>query len=169
MRLSRGTLPRLATRPTAGGCLTMRRSRAAHAAFLGALLSGLLLPIAAAPVLARDPAATQHDRTIAYWTPERIANAKPRDFVKSAPGQLAQNPRAKPQRPGGGGTTSVIGASWTKGGQVLTTSGKVLFTMNSGDYICTGTVVTDGTTGRSIVVSAAHCAWDGTDGGFARN
>ncbi len=30
-------------------------------------------------------------------------------------------------------------------------------------------LLTDGTAGRSIVVSAAHCAWDGADGGFARN
>jgi hypothetical protein len=143
----------------------MRRSRAA---ILSALFVGLTLPIAAVPALARDPAAAQPDRTVAYWTPERIANAKPRDFVKTPSGQLVQNPKAKPQKPGGGGS-SVIGASWTKGGQVVETTGKVVFTLNSGDYICSGTAVTDGTSGRSIVITAAHCAWDGTDGGFARN
>src|SRR5262245_33398524 len=100
----------------------MRRSRTAHAAFVGALLAGLLLPIAAAPAFARDPAAAQQERTIAYWTAERIANAKPRDYVKTPAGHLV--PKAKPQKPGGGGTTSVIGASWTKGGQVLQTTGK---------------------------------------------
>jgi hypothetical protein len=145
----------------------MRRSRAA---ILSALFVGLALPIAAAPALARDPAAAAHDRTLAYWTPQRIANAKPRDFVKAPAGRLVQDPKAKPQKPGGGGS-SVIGASWTKQGQVLVTTGKVVFTMNSGNYICTGTVVSDGNASdsRSIVISAAHCAWDGTDGGFARN
>src|SRR5262245_27341022 len=111
----------------------MRHSRLVHAAFIGALLAGLLLPIAAAPALARDPAAAQQERTIAYWTAERIANAKPRDFVKTPAGHLVKAPKAKPQRPDGGGTTSVIGASWTRGGQVLQTTGKVVFTMNSGD------------------------------------
>jgi hypothetical protein len=140
----------------------MRRSRAA---LLSVMLVSIALPIAVAPVLARDPAATQHDRTVAYWTKDRIANATPRDFVRTPGGQFVS---AK-ARPPGGGTGSVTGASWTKGGQVLRTTGKVVFTLNSGDYICTGTVVTDGKSDRSIVVSAAHCAWDGADGGFARN
>ncbi len=140
----------------------MRRSR--RVIFIGLLVS-LALPLAAAPVLAKDHATAERDRIAAYWTKERIANARPRDFVKGAGGTFVQNKG----RPGGGATTSVIGASWTKNGQVVTTTGKVLFTLNSGDYICTGTVVTDGTTGRSIVISAAHCAWDGEDGGFARN
>ena len=146
----------------------MRRSRAA---LLSVLLVSIALPMAVVPVLARDPAAAQHDRTVAYWTKERIANAAPRDFVKTPGGQFVAA-RGKPPgggTPPGGSTGSVLGASWAKGGQVLRTTGKVLFTLNSGNYICTGTVVTDGTAGRSIVVSAAHCAWDGADGGFARN
>jgi hypothetical protein len=143
----------------------MRRSRLL---VLSATLVALLLPVAAVPAVARDPASAQRDRIVAYWTPARIANAKPRDFVKTAPGP-AQPLKGKPPGGGGGSGASVIGASWTNAGQVLHTTGKVLFTMNSGDYICTGTVVTDGMSGRSIVVSAAHCAWDGSDGGFARN
>ena len=142
----------------------MRRSRLL---VLSATLVALVLPVAAAPALARDSATAQRDRIVAYWTPARIANAKSRDFVKTAPGKFQPQ---KGKAPSGGGTTgSVIGASWTKGGQVLKTTGKVVFHMNSGDYICTGTVVTDSASGRSIVVTAAHCAWDGTDGGFATN
>jgi len=143
----------------------MRRSRAL---ILGSIIASLTVPLAAAPVLARDPASAQRDRTVAYWTAERIAHATPRDFVKTPAGTF-QPRKGKP--PGGGtGTGSVIGASWSKGGQVLKTTGKVVFTLNSGDYICTGTAVNDGSPGgRSIVVSAGHCAWDGADGGFARN
>ena len=140
----------------------MRRSRAA---LLSVMLVSIALPMAVVPVLARDPAAAQHDRTVAYWTKDRIANATPRDFVKTPGGQFV----AARGKPPVGGSGSVLGASWTNGGQVLRTTGKVLFTLNSGNYICTGSVVADGTAGRSIVVSAAHCAWDGADGGFARN
>src|SRR5262245_53621554 len=139
----------------------MRRSRLL---ILSATIAALVLPIAAAPTLARDPATAQRDRIVAYWTPARIANAKTRDFVKASPAKF-QPQKSRPPS-GGSGSSSVIGASWTKGGQVLRTTGKVVFHMNSGDYICTGTVVTDNVTGRSIVVTAAHCAWDGTDGGF---
>ena len=41
--------------------------------------------------------------------------------------------------------------------------------MNSGDYICSGTVVTDNRNNYSIVLTAGHCAYDASDGGFARN
>lgn len=142
----------------------MRRPRAL---ILAAALASLVLPIAAAPTLAQDPATAAHDRTIAYWTPARIANAKPRDFVRTPTGEF----QPKKGKPGGGGSsTNVIGASWTLGGLVKEVTGKVVFTLDSGDYICTGTVVSDGTTGRSIVVSAGHCAYDwDTAGGFARN
>jgi hypothetical protein len=141
----------------------MRRSRAA---ILSALFVGLMLPIAAAPALARDPAAVAHDRTLAYWTPARIAAAQPRDFVRNANGQL--EPRKG--KPGGGSGTNVIGASWNLGGLVKQVTGKVVFTLDSGDYICSGTVVSDGTPGRSLVISAGHCAYDwATKGGFARN
>ena len=141
----------------------MRRSRVV---LLAAALASLVLPIAAAPTLARDPAAATHDRTVAYWTPARIANAQPRDFLRTPTGEF----KPLKGKPGGGSTTNVIGASWTVGGLVKEVTGKVVFTLDSGNYICSGTVVTDGTSGRSIVISAGHCAYDWkTTGGFARN
>ena len=39
---------------------------------------------------------------------------------------------------------NVTGASWTGGGKMLTTTGRVLFHLSSGDYICSGSVVDDG-------------------------
>lgn len=36
-------------------------------------------------------------------------------------------------------------------------------------YVCSGTAVTDGTTGRSVIITAAHCVYDDADGAFARN
>jgi len=151
--------------------VSVRRSRVAVAAALLTLLA--LLPIAAAPVLAKDHASAEQTRILNYWTKERIANAKPRDFVRLANGKF-EMAKSSPSRgkPGGGGTggNNVLGASWTGGGDVLKQTGKVLFTMDSGDYICTGTVIADATNNsRSIVVSAGHCAYDAADGGFARN
>ena len=146
----------------------MGRSRAAVAAGLLTMLA--LMPIAAAPVLAQNGASAAQARVLNYWTKERIANAKPRDFVRDAKGKFSlasQAPKAKPG--GGGGGNNVIGASWSGGGAVLKLSGKVLFTMNSGDYICSGTLITDSKTDRSIVITAGHCSYDAADGGFARN
>ncbi len=142
----------------------MRRARPATAILL---LAAVLMPAAATPVFAQDQGNSEQARIVAYWTPQRIANARPRDFVRTPGGQFVPE-KGKPGG-GGGGGLNVTGASWTKGGAVLNTTGKVVFTLNSGDYICTGTTVTDGVSNRSIVVSAAHCAWDGADGGFARN
>jgi V8-like Glu-specific endopeptidase len=148
--------------------VSLHRSRAAVAAALLAALT--LVPIAAAPVLARDQQSAERARILSYWTRDRIANAKPRDFVRNPDGSFS---RAKPQpqaKPGGGGSgTNVLGASWTGGGAVLKLSGKVLFTLNSGDYICSGTLISDTASDRSIVITAGHCSYDAADGGFARN
>jgi hypothetical protein len=130
-------------------------------------LAALLL-LAAMPVAARDSAKAEHDRTIAYWTKERIVNAIPRDFEKSG-SAFNLTPKAKPVRPPSGGG-SVTGASWTAGGPILARSGRVVFTMGGGDWICSGSVVDDGDrAGYSMVLTAGHCAVDETNGQFATN
>ena len=144
--------------------MSMRRSAVAVAVFT----TLALLPIAAAPVLAQGGTAAAHSAVLSYWTKDRIANAKPRDYVRNPDGTFS---RAKPTpqgKPGGSGN-NVLGASWTGGGAVLKLSGKVLFTMNSGDYICSGTLISDTASDRSIVLTAGHCSYDAADGGFARN
>ncbi len=144
-----------------------------RAAVAAALLMVGLLPIAAAPVVAQTSTASAQARVLSYWTRDRIANAKPRDFVRDANGNFNLAPTARKGKPGGGGGgsgTNVLGASWTGGGAVLKLSGKVLFTMDSGDYICSGTLIADPTNNdRSIVITAGHCSYDEADGGFARN
>jgi V8-like Glu-specific endopeptidase len=130
-----------------------------------------LLPLAAVPVAARDAARAEHDRIVAHWTSDRIANATPRDFVKAGGVIKPADPqKGKPGGGGGGGSTSVTGASWTAGGPIIAKTGKVVFTMNGSDWICSGTVVDDG--GRadySMVLTAGHCAIDETTGEFATN
>lgn len=133
----------------------MHRSKAAAAAALLTVLA--LLPLAVAPVAAGDPSANakaEHERIIKYWTAERIASAKPRDFVRAKGGSL--QPQVKPPR--GGGT--VKGASWTGGGPVVLRTGKVLFTMDGGNWVCSASAVTDTRTDYSLVLTAAHCAYD---------
>jgi V8-like Glu-specific endopeptidase len=111
-------------------------------------------------VAARGPS-SERDQILAYWTPQRIANAKPKDYVMTPSGSLV--PRAKP---GGGGGGASTGASWTLGGAINARSGRVLFHQGSGDWICSASVVNDGSTtdGYSMIVTAGHCAYDGTDG-----
>jgi hypothetical protein len=138
----------------------MRRSKTAIAAALTTL--ALLLPLAVAPVAAGDPQANakaEQARIAKYWTAERIASAKPRDFVRTADGKFV--PKAKP----GSGT----GASWTGGGPVVQRTGKVLFTMAGSNWVCSASAVNDGRSTYSLVLTAGHCAYDETNGGFATN
>jgi hypothetical protein len=138
----------------------MRRSKAAVAAALLTVLA--LLPLAVAPVAAanaKDKAKAEHARIVNYWTAERIANAKTRDFVRTGDKFI---PKAKP---GGGGT----GASWTGGGPVVQRTGKVVFTMDGGDWVCSGSAVNDSRTGFSLVLTAGHCAYDEVNRAFATN
>lgn len=140
----------------------MRRARPVTAVVL---LAAVLLPGAAAPVLAQDQGNSAQAQTIAYWTPQRMANAIPRDFTLTAGGQFvpAQG------KPGGGDPNTVTGASWNGGGQIVKTSGKVYFTMAGVDYICSGAVINDGRSDYSIVLTAGHCSYDETNHAFATN
>ena len=78
--------------------------------------------------------------------------------------------------PGDDGDT-VTNSKWTSGGDVQTAAGRIYFEMPGnakwkgpwGGYVCSGTVITDGTTGRSIILTAAHCVYDDANNAFARN
>jgi V8-like Glu-specific endopeptidase len=131
------------------------------------------LPVLAGTTVAADPQRSSHAQVLAYWTPERVQSAKARGFVYS---QGRFEPAAKPEansKPGGGGGgggSKVTGAQWPDfKGDIYRSVGRVLFTLNSGNYICSGSVVSEAESGRSIVLTAAHCAYDKQDGGFARN
>jgi hypothetical protein len=77
---------------------------------------------------------------------------------------------------GGGGTNVVTNSEWTYGGTVQTAAGRIYFEMPSNSrktrwagYVCSGTVATDGTPGRSVIQTAAHCVYDDAYKAFARN
>ncbi len=126
---------------------------------LVALVVPLLLPGTAGARNADAARRAEHDRILAYWTPARIAAAKWRDYtVDAATGKVVAN-KGKP------GSTSGTGASWTGGGKVAGSVGRILFSAGGSQWICSGTVVSGATgNGYSVVLSAGHCAYDGADG-----
>jgi len=148
-------------------------------AMLAALAVTLTLVGVASAAPPEGKGKSNHEEIVAYWTPDRIANAKPRelspagqpDFIDP---QVPGNGNGRGGGNGGGnggggddegsGGSSVGGASWTGGGLVQDTVGKVLFTMDGVDYVCSGTVVEDNRTNESLVLTAGHCVYDRADG-----
>ena len=90
------------------------------------------------------------DDVRAYWTDERMKNARPVE-------------RAKPTRPPGGGGGGEPTNTWTSGAVAWSTAdaltrsnGKVFFTDSGVNYVCSGTVVS-----TNVVLTAGHCVHDG--------
>jgi hypothetical protein len=134
---------------------------------LAAMLLTLTLPgTVGARNGAADAATAEHDRILAYWTPARIAAAKWKDYTLDPKTGKVVADKGKPGGGGSGGGGAVTGASWTGGGQVASSVGRILFSAGGSQWICSGTVVNQGNDhdGYSVVLSAGHCAYDGTDG-----
>jgi hypothetical protein len=78
---------------------------------------------------------------------------------------------------GGGSTGTVTDADWPSSlGSVQKAVGRIYFEMPGNQaltiwkaYVCSGTTVTDGVSGRSIILTAAHCVYDDVNKAFARN
>jgi hypothetical protein len=77
---------------------------------------------------------------------------------------------------GGGGGGVVTNAAYTGGGKIQNAAGRIYFEMPSNSrrtrwagYVCSGTVVADGTSGRSVIQTAAHCVYDDAYKAYARN
>lgn len=126
------------------------------------MLGFALAPATAAPTV--NEHASEHARVVAFWTPERVAKAIPRDMVRSVG---MANPMKKPG--GGGDSSTVLAASWRGSDGVKVTTGKVLFAMGASYYVCSGSVVTETKPYRSVVLTAGHCVVDETNGAFASN
>ena len=77
---------------------------------------------------------------------------------------------------GGGGGSTVTNDEWLTPGDLQTAAGRIYFEMPSNTthtrwagYVCSGTVATDATGGRSVILTAAHCVYDDVYKAFARN
>jgi hypothetical protein len=117
----------------------------------------ILLILAVTPATADTLVQTAANRLTdaqldAYWTPERIAHAKP---VPVPPVVSGEAP--KPDGPALG----VPGRPGTNRG-VYETTGRLLFSQNGGDWICSATVVASNN--ASVIATARHCGFNGTVG-----
>ena len=77
---------------------------------------------------------------------------------------------------GGGGGGEVANAEWTNDGVVQRAAGRIYFEMPTSTrrtrwsgYVCSGTVVADSISGRSIILTASHCIYDDANKAFARH
>ncbi len=87
----------------------------------------------------------------AYWTPSRIAHAKPVP-VPAVTSTVAPAPDGAP--------SSIPGRTGKSRG-VYETTGRLLFSANGGDWICSATVVASNN--ASVIATARHCGFN--DGG----
>lgn len=143
-----------------------------------AALALLITVLPAGVAQAASERSGRHDQIVEFWTHARVKQAVPRDFVVDpASGRFQMK---KPDNPGGGngggkgkpggnGGTTVLGSSWNGGGDVADTTGKVLFAMGGSYYVCSASLVDESAGDRSIVLTAAHCAYDETAQQFATN
>ncbi|MCI0347235.1 MAG: hypothetical protein L0221_17625 [Chloroflexi bacterium] len=134
-----------------------------------ALLAAIPAGVAARP---GPTSARAVDPAVAYWTAARIANAIPRDFIRTASGKFvpAAKPPGTPGGGGGSGSGAVTGKSWAGGETVVKQSGRVLFRLSGVDYICSASVVDDGADATyAVIVTAAHCIYDEVADVFATN
>ncbi|HEX5827936.1 MAG TPA: trypsin-like peptidase domain-containing protein [Candidatus Limnocylindrales bacterium] len=127
----------------------------------------LLLAMLPGAVSAAGPSQQAQSRAevLAYWTPERMKSAKWRDVAfdpGASAGRIVSN--AAP-------TGTSTGASWPSSATdpITRATGRAYFTMGTSNYICSGSVVTEGRSGYSVVLTAAHCTVDETNGRFATN
>ncbi|MEO5877108.1 MAG: trypsin-like peptidase domain-containing protein [Streptosporangiaceae bacterium] len=122
------------------------------AALLGispAATSGTAFVLAPPPAASRPLSTTpEHQRQVLhYWTLDRMARAT---GVETAGTPSATN----------------RGGLWPQRGTVRSTIGKVFFTLNGRDFLCSAATVVS--TNRDLVVTAGHCAKNG-GGGWADN
>lgn len=113
--------------------------------------------------------AAEQERVLAYWTPERMAAARPlADTADGVPAQAGQPGTAlrAPARAPAEPQADSRGRPWALGGAVTRTTGKVYLTMAGRDFTCSASVID--ADNRSTVITAGHCAKDGT-GPWARN
>ena len=74
------------------------------------------------------------------------------------------------------GVTSQSFPASNSSGDIQMAAGRLFYEMPSNPrlkrwvgYVCSGTVVSDGATGRSVILTASHCVYDDANKAFARN
>ena len=126
------------------------------------------------------------ENVIEFWTADRISQVTSRDFVVDNHGRAfrynndgtlipyghsfeADLDEIEGPPPRNSHDRKIENLPWEFGGVLQKTVGRILFEMSNQYFICSGTVVTDNTTGRSIILTAAHCIYDDRNKAFATN
>lgn len=65
--------------------------------------------------------------------------------------------------------TLVNDSHWDLGGKIAQSSGRLYILVNGSNYVCSATAIKDNKTGRSLILTAAHCVWDDVYKVFASN
>jgi hypothetical protein len=135
-----------------------------------AFIVPLLVSMLGGPITAAHPrtgvqhetrlSTAQQQAIVRYWTLDRMAHAAAP--VRSGPRRSAARRQAAPAR----SSASSSGAAWTGGGRVGATTGKVFFSLNGRDFVCSAGTVTSAN--HDLVVTAGHCVKDGK-GAWAQN
>src|SRR4051812_47358049 len=98
------------------------------------------------PGVADHAIATRRSAILRYWTPERMRHAV------AMPGTT----RREPAEFAGPPAVRAPGGQWSARGSAGATTGKVFFTINGADYVCSAGTVASGN--HDLVVTAGHCA-----------
>jgi V8-like Glu-specific endopeptidase len=99
-----------------------------------------------------------------YWTAEKLRNAIPADLPGDAKAPTAQRPTGPP---------SVASHPVAPQGRaplndpVPTTAGKIFFTKNGANYVCSGAAVNNNY--KNLIVTAGHCVHGGQGGAWHAN
>jgi V8-like Glu-specific endopeptidase len=92
--------------------------------------------------------ASESERAVAYWTEERMRNARPAEEL------LAETEAEEAPEPGEPGKPVEVPSPELR---PYSAHGRVFFTHSSRDYYCSGTVVQAAT--RKLVATAGHCVY----------
>ncbi|HEX2313984.1 MAG TPA: peptidase [Thermomonospora sp.] len=128
------------------GTATLAATVVVPASAVSASVSASPVPRPHARVLAATPAAQERLDTL--WTRARMRSAVPMERLLSpgaVPRRGAVAPEAFPDR----------GSAWTRGGEVVKTTGRVFFTHKGRAASCSGSAVVS--QNRSTVITAGHC------------
>ena len=143
------------------------RNRVLTSILVSFLAFGVLSPTFA------NPKGVPNSSAAGYWTQEKRDNAIAREFQFEPGAKVGKLvPQAKRGGTSGGTTTSSGTSYWPSNQQdqfVANITGKVFFTMNGSNYVCSGSLINDGKTSIAVVITAGHCVWDNTTSTWATN